>query len=140
MINKLLVLLLLLSNINAASVGTIEKGRIDKFERAFALVTRGNKILEVNELGFKIQENDSIKTFRKSTLQIRLKDNTLIKIGKKTTLKIESYLYDKTNAKNSNANFKIENGTFQVNTGKIADKSPKNFKIKTKFSTIGLRG
>jgi len=34
----------------------------------------------------------------------------------------------------------IQNGTFQVKTGKIADRSPRNFKIKTKFSTIGLRG
>jgi len=34
----------------------------------------------------------------------------------------------------------IQNGTFQIKTGAIGDKAPKNFKIKTKFSTIGLRG
>jgi hypothetical protein len=127
-------------NLLAASVGQIEKGRIDKFEHSYGLITRDNKLIDINKLGIKLQESDTVKTFRKSSLQIRLKDNTVIKIGKRTTLKIEKYLYDKSNSKNSNANFKIENGSFQIKTGKIGDKSPKNFKIKTKFSTIGLRG
>lgn len=123
-----------------ASIGTIEKGDLDKFENAFALVTRGSQILSVNELGFKIEENDVIKTFRKSTVQIRLKDNTVIKIGQKTTLNVEKYLFDSQNKGNNTANLKIENGTFQIKTGEIGDDAPKNFKIKTKFSTIGLRG
>jgi hypothetical protein len=136
----LLSLLLLSSTLFSNSVGQIEKGRIDKFEHSYGLITRGTKLIEINKLGIKLQESDTVKTFRKSTLQIRLKDNTLINIGKRTTLKIENYLFDKTNSKNSKANFKIENGSFQIKTGKIGDKSPQNFKIKTKFSTIGLRG
>ena len=127
-------------SIFGASIGTIEKGDLDKFENAFALVTRGSQILSVNELGFKIEENDVIKTFRKSTVQIRLKDNTVIKIGQKTTLNVEKYLFDSQNKGNNTANLKIENGTFQIKTGEIGDDAPKNFKIKTKFSTIGLRG
>lgn len=141
MLNKLfLILLLATSSIYAESIGKIEKGRIDKFEKAYALVTRGDDIIPVTKLGFKIKKNDSIKTFRKSSVQIRLLDNTIIKIGKRTTLKIEKYLYDAKNSSKNKAKFKIENGTFQIKTGKIGDKSPKNFKIKTKFSTIGLRG
>ena len=81
-----------------------------------------------------------IKTFRRSYVTIRLNDNTIIKIGKRTTLKIEKYLFDKKHKKKSVANFKIENGSFRVKTGKIGDNAPRNFKIKTKFSTIGLRG
>ena len=88
----------------------------------------------------KVQENDTIKTFRKSTVQIRLNDNTIIKIGQKTTLNIEKYLYDTQNKGNNTANLKIENGSFQIKTGSIGDDAPSNFKIKTKFSTIGLRG
>ena len=137
---KLFMLLFLLSNMYSSMIGLIEKGRIDKFEHAYALVTRGDDIIPVSKLGFKIKKNDSIKTFRKSTIQIRLKDNTIIKIGKRSTLKIEKYLYNSKNTKNNAAGFKIENGTFQIKTGKIADTAPKNFKIKTKFSTIGLRG
>jgi len=137
---KLFIILLLLSNISAATIGLIEKGRLDKTEEAYALVTRGDNIIPVSKLGFKVKKNDSIKTFRKSTIQIRLKDNTVIKIGKRSTLKIEKYLYDKKNSSRSAAGFKIENGTFQIKTGKIADTAPKNFKIKTKFSTIGVRG
>ena len=89
MINKILLFLFLFSSMYSASIGMIEKGRLDKFEHAYALVTRGDDILTVSKLGFKIKKNDSIKTFRKSSLQLRLKDNTIIKIGKRTTLKIE---------------------------------------------------
>ena len=137
---KLFILLLILSNMQSSMIGLIEKGRIDKFEHAYALITRGDDIIPVSKLGFKIKKNDTIKTFRKSTIQIRLKDNTIIKIGKRSTLKIEKYLYDSKNSAKNAAGFKIENGTFQIKTGKIADSAPKNFKIKTKFSTIGLRG
>jgi hypothetical protein len=120
------------------SIGVIESGKIDKFENAYALIVRGDKVISISEPGFKIKKSDTIKTFRRSSLQIRLHDNTVIKIGRKTTLKIEKYLYDKT--QNSKAALKIENGSFQIKTGEIGEKSPKNFKIKTKFSTIGLRG
>ncbi len=137
---SLLICLFLLSNLNSAVIGLIEKGRIDKSEEAFALVTRGDEIIPVSKLGFKIKKSDIIKTFRKSTIQIRLKDNTIVKIGKRSTLRIEQYLYNAKNSSKNTAGFKIENGTFQIKTGKIADTAPRNFKIKTKFSTIGLRG
>jgi len=140
MLKIILYALLTNSFLYSASIGIIEKGDLDKFENAFALVARGNETISVTTTGFKIFENDTIKTFRKSALQIRLNDNTIIKIGPKTTLNVEKYLYDSTNAGNNAANLKIENGTFQIKTGTIGDDAPNNFKIKTKFSTIGLRG
>ena len=140
MIRNLFYMIAITTSLFSANIGVIEKGDIDKFENAIALVTRGNDIISVTEVGFKIQENDTIKTFRKSTVQVRLNDDTIIKIGQKTTLNIEKYLYVTKNKGNNAANLKIENGTFQIKTGNIGDDSPKNFKIKTKFSTIGLRG
>ena len=136
----IIILFTILSSIYGSSIGTITSGKMDRFEHAYALVTRGDKVITVENLGFKIKKNDTIKTFRKSKLKITLKDNTVIKIGKKTTLKIEKYLYDANNGSNNIANLKVENGTFQIKTGKIGSSSPRNFKIKTKFSTIGLRG
>jgi hypothetical protein len=136
---KLLFLLCTTTLLFSSSIGAIEKGKLDKFEDAFALVSRGDKVISVNKLGFKIKKDDLIKTFRKSSLQIRLKDSTIIKIGRKTTLKIEEYIYKK-NSKNNKANLKIENGSFQIKTGEIGNNTPNKFKIKTKFSTIGLRG
>lgn len=124
----------------SASIGVIEKGKIDKFENAFALITRDGNVISVDKIGFRIRQNDVIKTFRRSNLQIRLSDNTVVKIGRKTTFKVEQYIYDSKNKNKNVANLKVENGTFQIKTGKIGDSAPKNFKIKTKFSTIGLRG
>jgi hypothetical protein len=140
-VNKLILFFLLsLTLLNAEYIGVIEKGKMDRFENAYALISRGDLVLPVSKIGFKIQKNDIIKTFRKSSLQIRLKDNTLINIGKKTTLKVEKYIFDKHNKNKNAANLKIENGSFEIKTGRIGDDAPKNFKIKTKFSTIGLRG
>ena len=133
-------MIIITTSLFSANIGVIEKGDVDKFENAIALVTRGNEVISVTAVGFKVKENDTIKTFRKSTVQIRLNDNTIIKIGQKTTLNIEKYLYDTQNKGNNTANLKIENGSFQIKTGSIGDDAPSNFKIKTKFSTIGLRG
>jgi len=140
MIKNLFYIVAINTFLFSASIGVIEKGDVDKFENAIALVTRGNEVISVAQVGFKVQESDTIKTFRKSTVQIRLNDDTVIKIGQKTTLNIEKYLYDTQNKGNNTANLKIENGSFQIKTGSIGDDAPKNFKIKTKFSTIGLRG
>lgn len=139
--NKLLLFILLsITFLHAEYIGVIERGKIDKFENAYALISRGNLVIPVSKTGFKIQKNDIIKTFRKSSLQIRLKDHTLINIGKRTTLKVEKFIYNQKNKNKNVANLKIENGSFEIKTGRIGDDAPKNFKIKTKFSTIGLRG
>jgi hypothetical protein len=140
LIKLFFVLLLSYNALFSASIGVIEKGKMDKFEKAFALITRGEKVISVSKIGFKVRKNDIIKTFRRSNLQIRLKDNTVIKIGRKTTLHVEKYIFDKNNKNSNEAKLKIQNGTFQIKTGEIGDESPKNFKIKTKFSTIGIRG
>jgi hypothetical protein len=140
MIFLILLFIVALTNISAASIGTIDKGKIDKFENAYAIVTREDKVISVNKIGFKILKNDHIKTFRRSSLQIRFNDNTLVKLGKKTTLKVESFFYSKKYNLDNKVKLKIANGSYQIKTGKIGETSPQNFKIKTKFSTIGLRG
>ena len=135
---RLFLFIFLLSSLYANDIiGFIEKGKLDKFEDAYALVYRDGKVIPVSTLGFRIQKNDIIKTFRRSNLQIRLKDNTVIKIGKKSTLKIAKFLYNK---KQGKLDVSVENGSFQIKTGNIAKKSPKNFKIRTRFATIGIRG
>ena len=140
MLKKVILFFIFTSIVFGASIGVIEKGKMDKFENAFALITRDGKVLSIDRVGFKIHKNDIIKTFRRSNLQIRLTDNTIIKIGRKTTFKVEKYIYNSRNKSKNIANLKVENGTFQIKTGKIGDTAPRNFKIKTKFSTIGLRG
>ena len=137
-IKKILLLFIIPFLLNANDIiGYVEKGKIDRFEDAYALVYRNGKVITVSNLGFKIKKNDVIKTFRRSNLQIRLKDNTVIKIGKKSTLKIAKYMYNKSKG---NLDVSIENGSFQIKTGNIAKKSPKNFKVRTRFATIGIRG
>jgi len=136
-----LVTFLFFTNLYSASIGIIEQGVKDKTEQAYALISRHGKTIIVYHLNFVVKKDDKIKTFRRSRLTIRLNDNTVIKMGKKTTLIIDKYVYDvRSRKKNYAANFRISNGSFQIKTGRIGEISPRNFKIKTKFSTIGLRG
>ena len=140
MLKLLFLFSIFFSVLNSSSIGTIVKGKIDKFEHSYALVERLGQVISVEKIGFKLNKKDKIKTFRRSHIQIKLLDDTIIKIGKKTTLKIEQYIYGSQNKSKNAVNLKIENGSYQIKTGKIGDQAPKNFKIKTKFSTIGLRG
>lgn len=90
------------------------------------------------KIGIAILEKDIIKTAENSRLQMIFKDKTVITLGKSTSFSVQSYLYDETTQ--SNANFSLTKGFLKSVTGKIGKVAPKRFKIKTKTSTIGIRG
>lgn len=90
------------------------------------------------KIGNTILEKDTIKTKDNSRLQMIFKDQTVITLGKNTVFSVQSYLYDET--AQSNANFSLTKGFLKSFTGKLGKIAPKRFKIKTKTSTIGIRG
>ena len=105
---------------------------------------RGDVLVERNHIkskafkGFELESHDIITTSKRGKAQLIFKDRTVIRIGRNSHFKIESYLFDKT--KNSKANFRVKRGFFSAITGKIGKLSKKTFKLRTKNSTIGIRG
>lgn len=90
------------------------------------------------KVGSVILEKDTIKTSETSRLQMIFKDKTVITLGKSTVFSVQEFLFDET--AESTANFSLTKGFLKSVTGKIGKVAPQRFKIKTKTSTIGIRG
>ncbi|WP_164970002.1 transferrin-binding protein-like solute binding protein [Arcobacter sp. CECT 8983] len=103
-----------------------------------AYIKRGdsNIILKLNSL---LEKNDIIKTKESTKLQLLFKDETIITIGKNSTLAVNDYIFDE-QKKEYKAEFGLLKGTFRTITGKIGKIAPDKFKLKSKASSIGIRG
>jgi len=86
-----------------------------------------------------IKKHDEIITKDNTKVQLLFKDETIISIGKNSSFQVENYLFDEKNKK-FEAKFDMFKGTFKTITGKIGKKAPKNFILKTKTASIGIRG
>ena len=104
-----------------------------------ASIHRNSQVLSAS-LGMSLLKNDVVQTKANAKLQIIFKDKTIITIGKNSSLDIEEYLYDTNNPKNSKANFSFFKGAFKTVTGTIGKLNKEKFILKTKSSTIGIRG
>jgi hypothetical protein len=126
-----MLILLLLPFYLYAEVGQILAMRGEVF-----IVRNGSNIAAKS--GVSLEKQDTIKTSKKSKAQIKLKDDTTVTIGKDTVFKIEDYKFDGTS--NSKASLKVMKGMFSTITGKIGKVAKNRFKLKTKTSSIGIRG
>lgn len=136
---KALILTLLFISLSFANdIGTVEKVVIDDSKNQVALVQRGKDTLPIIGVGFKIKENDIIKTFDTSKVKIRFLDNTIVYVGVKTIFEISKYSYDKSNKENNKVDFKIKKGSYKIKTGNIEKLAPKKFKIQTDNFIIGI--
>lgn len=129
----LLFLVISCLNILYASVGVISS-----VDGKASILRDGNTIVAI--LGNEIEKKDIISTDLNSKLKITLNDNTIISIGKESSLNIEEYVYDMANAEDSKTELNFAKGTFHTITGQIGKINPTKFKLKTKSSTIGIRG
>ncbi|MFY9074811.1 FecR family protein [Malaciobacter mytili] len=103
-----------------------------------ALIIRDTVKLKL-EKDSDIFKNDEIETKQNTKVQLIFKDNTIITIGKNSTFKINDYIFDEKN-KEYKAQFGLIQGTFRTITGKIGKLAPEKFKLKSKNSSIGIRG
>jgi hypothetical protein len=130
---KIIIAIMILStSIYAGTVATITalKGQAD---------IKRDKGLFTAHLGDKLHEKDLVITKDKSKVQIIFKDDTLITVGKNSNFSIEKYIYEENNPKVS-ARFGLIRGTMRTITGKIGKIAPARFSVKTKTTTIGIRG
>jgi len=128
---KIMLLILFLSNVLIASVGSfsVVKGNVN--------VLRGNKAMRAFK-SFHLESKDIISTSKKALAKIIFNDKTVITIGEKSTFKIEDYFFDNTKA--SKSTFKVTKGFFRVITGQIGKVARERFQLKTRNATIGIRG
>jgi hypothetical protein len=97
---------------------------------------RGERSLSVKD---NIFINDTIKTGKRSRIQLVFADNTIISLGRTTVLNIAEYEWrSKQNAGKITSN--IPEGIFRIMGGAIAGTNPEKFKTRTPSATIGIRG
>ncbi|MCK5340291.1 MAG: FecR domain-containing protein, partial [Desulfobulbaceae bacterium] len=82
---------------------------------------------------------DTIKTGKRSRIQLMFIDNSLISLGRNSEMKLTEYSWDK-EKKTGVMKTEIKEGVFRVMGGAITKASPENFATKTPTATIGIRG
>lgn len=128
----LLLLLLLITTTLASTIGTISS------VRGKVLLTHLGKVTKAT-IGTTLEKGDVLKTGKRAKMQVILADKTVITIGRDSEFEVEKYFFEQGN-KESNVKLNYKKGFFKTITGKIGKIAPKQFTIKTKNSTIGIRG
>jgi len=102
-----------------------------------AAVERSNKIINAH-IGLPIEQQDTVVTHDKTQLQMIFNDSTVITLGKNTVFRVAQFSFNQTSTQN--VEFSLTEGSMKSVTGKIGKKSPPNFKVKTPYGTIGVKG
>jgi len=89
---------------------------------------------------FILDTKDIVITKKQSRAMIEFNDKTLITLGKNSKLVIENYIYDRKSLSEARLTLKFGKGIFRTISGKIGKINRKNFKLKTKTTSIGIRG
>ena len=89
--------------------------------------------------GVQLHQGDRIVTGSNGYLGITMRDDTLLTLGPGTTLSLDKYAFD---PKTHDGSFlaSMSKGMLSVVTGLIAKREPDNFAVKTRVSTMGVRG
>jgi hypothetical protein len=89
--------------------------------------------------GVQLQQGDRIVTGSNGYLGITMRDDTLLTLGPGSSLSLDGYAFD---PKTHEGSFlaSLSKGLLSVVTGLIARTQPDNFAVKTRVSTMGVRG
>ncbi|EQC44986.1 sigma factor regulatory protein, FecR/PupR family [Bacteriovorax sp. BSW11_IV] len=103
--------------------------------RGEAFVTREKKILPLN-INSVVEEKDTVKTNRKSFVQVLMKDDTIVKLSQNTTLAFDEFKMR--NPEDREATYNLELGKIRALVSKKLGKG--HIKLKTRALTLGVRG
>lgn len=90
--------------------------------------------------GSTVQEGDTIKTGNTARSQLRMKDGALIVLRQNSELHFEEYQYEEEDKSVGSSIFSLLKGGFKTISGLIGKRNKRNYKVKTAFTTIGIRG
>jgi hypothetical protein len=113
-------------------------GGVVKTARGEAQVERAGQRLALQP-GDPVFEGDRLLTGVDGYVGITMADETLLTLGPNAQLAVDTYAFD---AKTQDGNFLVTltRGVLSVVTGLIAKRSPDSFVVKTRISTMGVRG
>lgn len=89
--------------------------------------------------GAAINQGDRILTGQDGYVGITMRDDTLLTLGPNSNVALDTYTFD---PKTHEGSFlaSLTKGALSVVTGLIARRSPETFIVKTRISTMGVRG
>ncbi|MDH5613211.1 MAG: FecR family protein [Gammaproteobacteria bacterium] len=92
------------------------------------------------ERGSYITEGDVVSSGDTSKAQLRMKDGALIVLRQNSEMHFEEYRYDEEDKSVGSSIFSLFKGGFKTISGLIGKRNKRNYKVKTAFTTIGIRG
>jgi hypothetical protein len=109
-----------------------------KTRRGEAHVERDGERFPLDQ-GVAVFQGDRVLTGPTGYLGITMHDDTLLTLGPNALLVVDSYTFD-TRTHDGNFIVTLTRGALSVVTGLIAKRSPDSFVVKTRLSTMGVRG
>lgn len=133
-LHRALVILLIL-NILSVSVYA-EIGNVTSQTKAARITRKGDKIL--TEVNTPVEMRDLIETLKGRT-NIKFIDDTKVSVTEYSKLLIDEFVYNP-EKKTGKLSLKAALGTIRYSSGKIAQNSGKNVKIKSPTASVSVRG
>ena len=133
-----MTLLLVVAGLIASGAGAAEYAGVVKTVRGAASVDRSGQRIAAAP-GTRVEQGDRLVTGEDGRLGITMRDETLLTMGPRSELTLDAYAFD---PKTHEGNFlaSLKNGILGVVTGLLPRQSPQSFQVKTKVSTMGVRG
>jgi hypothetical protein len=115
-----------------------EYAGVIKTSKGTANVDRAGKQITLAP-GVQLHKGDRIITGNNGYVGITMRDDTLLTLGPGSALSLDGYAFD---PKTHEGNFlaSLSKGMLSVVTGLIARQKPESFVVKTRVSTMGVRG
>lgn len=133
--NSLLIMGLLFSShaISESNIGRVIQSNGD-------LVASNNGSTRALKRGSYIAEGDVVNSGATTKSQLRMMDGALIVLRQNSEMHFEEYKYDEKDKSAGSSIFSLIKGGFKTISGLIGKQNKKNYKVKTAFTTIGIRG
>lgn len=90
--------------------------------------------------GSEFYQGDRLWTGPSTKAQIRFSDGAIMTLRADTEFRVDEYEFDSKNANRNKSLFTLIKGGFRTITGLISRLKPDNYKVKTSYAIVGVRG
>ena len=90
--------------------------------------------------GSEFYQGDRLWTGPRTKAQIRFSDGAIMTLRADTEFRVDEYEFDSQNASRNKSLFTLIKGGFRTITGLISRLKPENYRVKTAYAIVGVRG